>query len=156
MNKTFRAVIVTLLCAALIFCWFSSAFAAGEPIVITSPYDGVDWNTVGQYKTALHTHTNASDGHNTMREMLEREYETGFDIVASTDHGTVSYSWADENVNPLIYKGLRLLGRSEGELDYLGSSGTFSNGLRRRGPDDGGRPHDAPRSFRYRAECAFR
>lgn len=129
MNKTLRAFIGTLLCAALVLCCFSSAFAAGEPIEISSPYDGVDWNTVGQYKTALHTHTNASDGHNTMREMLEREYETGFEIVASTDHGTVSYSWADENVNPLIYKGLRLLGRSEGELDYLGSSGTFSNGV---------------------------
>lgn len=128
MKKHLKKVISVLLSLSLCTAFITVSFAADKDITISDPYEGVDWSTVQQYKTALHTHTNASDGSNTMKEMLEREYETGYDIVASTDHGTVNYSWSDENADPLIHEGLKLFGRSEGELEYLGTSGTFADG----------------------------
>lgn len=106
------------------------ASAAADDITITDPYADVDWTSVNQYKTALHTHTNASDGKQTLRESLERHYEAGFDVVAVTDHGTVDYSWSDENAgSKFIGKALKLVGRTDFKLDYLGESGSFANGM---------------------------
>ncbi len=109
-----------------------TGFAAGDngSYEITNPYENVDWETVNTYKTALHTHTNASDGSPTLRESLERHAETGFDIVAITDHGTVNYSWERENISTLIHGALSLVGRSKGALDYLGKEGEFSKGVK--------------------------
>ena len=106
------------------------AFAAEkDDFTITNPYQNINWSTVNQYKTALHTHTNASDGDITLKESLERHNETGFDIVAVTDHGTVDYSWVDNNGRNLMGKVLELVGRSEGDVEYLGESGTWDNGV---------------------------
>ena len=95
---------------------------------ITNPYADVNWKTAKAYKTALHTHTNASDGSPTLKHSVQRHLETGFDIVATTDHGTVNYTWETPCPNKLIHSGLSLLGRNEGELEYLGAEGTFDNG----------------------------
>ena len=89
----------------------------------------MDWSAVHAYKTALHSHTNASDGDQTLKESMERHLETGFDIVAITDHGTVNYDWREPNPNKLIHTALRTFGRSEGELVYLGETGVFDNGV---------------------------
>ena len=119
-----------LLAAALCFGCVSAAFAAsGDAYVITNPYAGVNWDTVRQYKTALHSHTNASDGSQTLRQSIQRHIETGFDIVAVTDHGTVDRSWAEGPDSGLIKTVLDAVGRSEGEIDYLGYRGTFENGV---------------------------
>lgn len=125
-----------LVCAAMMLSLFtapagaagSAAAAKDVDYTIISPYADVDWDTARQYKTALHTHTNASDGTPTLRQSLERHLETGFDIVAITDHGTVSRSWAEENYSRFIRGVLGAVGRSEGELDYLGASGSFAGG----------------------------
>ena len=100
----------------------------GETTII-NPYANVDWNAVKGYKTALHTHTNASDGDPTLKESIQRHVETGFDIVATTDHGTVNYSWADVNENKFIYNVMKLVGRTEGDLVYLGNEGSFDDGM---------------------------
>ena len=106
------------------------ASAATDDITITNPYANVNWKTVNQYKTALHSHTNASDGDQTLRESLERHYETGYDIVAITDHGTVDYSWATADAgSKFVGKALKLVGRTDFKLDYLGESGQFSKGM---------------------------
>ena len=123
-NKKITAV---LLCLVLCFGFCVSAFAA-EKYKITSPYDSVNWNKVGQYKTALHSHTNASDGDQTLKQSLQRHAEAGFNIVSITDHGTVDYTWASDSSNPLIHTLLSVAGRSEGKLEYLGKSGKFANG----------------------------
>ena len=123
-----KKIISVLLSLTLVFTLSSAAFAASE-LVITDPYEGMDWDSVNFYKTALHTHTNASDGDPTLRESLERHAETGFDAVATTDHGTVNYSWSEACPNALIHGALSLVGKSEGELDYLGSAGSFANGI---------------------------
>ncbi len=124
--------LISVLIAALLCVPFSMlAFAAGEDgsYEITNPYENIDWNAVTAYKTALHTHTNASDGDDNLFNSIQRHVETGFDIVATTDHGTVNYSWGESNVSSLIYGVMSLVGKSEGELVYLSDKGTFTNGV---------------------------
>ena len=97
MKKTFR--IVSAVLAFIIICCLiapAGASSAGNAaITITNPYEGVDFSAVQAYKTALHTHTNASDGNQPLRQSLERHVRTGFDIVAVTDHGVIDHnrSW---------------------------------------------------------------
>ncbi len=121
-------------CILLVFIFiFSLSFpvfaSENDSLSVTNPYDGIDWDTFSQYKTALHTHTNASDGDPTLKESLERHALTGFDIVATTDHGTVNYSWEYPNENTFIHGVLKAVGKSEGELEYLGKEGAFKGGL---------------------------
>ena len=132
--KKRRTVFSLILCAAILFTAFSIPAAAGGTsgridYTITSPYADVDWEQTGQYKTALHTHTNASDGDITLKESIETHYLQGFDIVATTDHGINNKSWvrAEDSDYHLIHDMLALLKRNEGELVYLGNSGTFDN-----------------------------
>lgn len=128
--KKFKAFIAIVLTLIMCMPFSLAAFALQEDgaYVITNPYANVNWDAVTAYKTALHSHTNASDGSPTLFESIERHVEADFDIVATTDHGTVNYSWADPNPNAFIHGLLSLVGRSEGELVYLGNSGTFAGG----------------------------
>ena len=128
--KKFRTLLAVTLAVLMCLPFALSAAAAEEDgsYIITNPYADIDWDAVTAYKAALHTHTNASDGNNTLAESIERHAATGFDIVATTDHGTVNYSWAEANPNKLVYGVMSLVGKSEGELVYLGNSGTFSDG----------------------------
>lgn len=117
-----------MLAAVMVFSMSCIAFADETKYEITNPYANINWETVNYYKTALHSHTNQSDGDMTVKESLERHAETGFDIVAITDHGTVNYTWTDDSSNELIHGALALVGRSEGDLEWLDQSGTFDNG----------------------------
>ncbi len=128
--KNIRSFLAVILAVMLVVPFSMPAFAAAEDgsYVITNPYENVNWDTVTAYKTALHTHTNASDGDDTLKASIERHAEAGFDIIATTDHGTVNYSWATSNPNALIYGVMSLVGKSEGELEYLSTEGTFANG----------------------------
>ena len=128
--KTTKKTLALLLTAALL-CAFALPFgavAADDSITISNPYAGIDWTTVNTYKTALHTHTNASDGNDTLKSSIGRHLEAGFDIVATTDHGTVNYSWGGPNPNEFIHGFLQALGRTEGDLVYLGNEGSFDDG----------------------------
>lgn len=117
-----------------LFTLFLSLPAYGETdadrFAISNPYENIRWESVKQYKTALHTHTNASDGDQTLKESLFWHLETGFDIVAVTDHGTADLSWAEGNPGNLIKPLFTILGRSRGTLEYLGNEGTFPGGVR--------------------------
>lgn len=126
-KKILAVLLAVLMCLTTVV--IAGAATENGSYTISNPYAGVDWSTVKQYKTALHSHTNASDGDPTLKESVQRHIDTGFDIVAITDHGTVNYSWGDVNENKLIHEVLKLIGRSEGELEYLGESGSFDNGL---------------------------
>ena len=130
-----KKILCVLLCASVMI-GSSAVLAAGGSerdvdYTIVDPYASVDWDTVRQYKTALHTHTNASDGDITLRESLETHVLQGFDLVATTDHGINNKSWSDAEDSDyrFIHTMLKTLGRSEGELDYLGESGTFACGM---------------------------
>ncbi|MBQ7597273.1 MAG: hypothetical protein IJU56_01675 [Clostridia bacterium] len=127
-----KRILSLIFCALLLFPAALPCKAVNDALTITNPYAGVDWKTVGQYKTALHTHTNASDGDHTLKENLQRHLESGFDIVAITDHGTVDYGWDSGKRHTFIKDALNLLQRSEGEITYLGKAGSFANGVRYR------------------------
>ena len=128
--RKFKAILAVVLAAIMCLSAVSVAFAAEEDgsYQITNPYKDINWDAVYAYKTGLHSHTNASDGDDTLKESVERHVAAGFDIVATTDHGTVNYTWGEENANALIYGVMSLVGKTEGELVYLSSEGTFSDG----------------------------
>ena len=131
--QTMKKLISVVLCAALLCGTGVMAAAARETAsvdyTIVSPYADVRWDAVSQYKTALHTHTNASDGSITLRESLETHVLQGFDLVATTDHGISNGSWykPEDSNYQFTHTMLKLLDRTEGELDYLGNAGTFTN-----------------------------
>ena len=125
MKRRIAAFCSLLLAASMLL---PCAAAEADRFSISDPYENIDWQTVAQYKTALHTHTNASDGTPTLKESLQRHIAAGFDIVAVTDHGTVDRGWANGPETNLIKGALSIAGRSEGELEYLGAGGTFSDG----------------------------
>lgn len=129
--KTLKATLAVILSVIMCMSMCAIALAASEDgsYVITNPYANIDWNKVTAYKTALHTHTNASDGNDTLKASVQRHAETGFDIVATTDHGTVNHTWVNNDENKLIYGALSLVGKTEGELVYLSDKGTFDNGV---------------------------
>ncbi len=126
--KKSKTIISVFLAVLLILCTAATAFAAESPYSISNPYENIDFSSVNAYKTAFHTHTNASDGDQTLKESIERHAQTGFDIVSVSDHGTVNYTWAEANPNKLIHGALSLVGKSEGDLVYLGTEGTFADG----------------------------
>ena len=69
------------------------AFAGQVDYKITSPYATVDWDEWNQYQAQLHTHTLYSDGTVDVKDVVERYYELGYDILAVTDHGVVNKGW---------------------------------------------------------------
>ena len=129
--KNFRTAIALILAALMTVPFAVISFAAEEDgsYEITNPYENISWDEVTSYKTALHTHTNASDGDDTLKASLQRHAETGFDIVATTDHGTVNYSWSENSENKLIYGAMSLIGKTEGAIVALGKEGEFENGV---------------------------
>lgn len=110
MNKTVNAVLSVILCFILItpltaFAREQTEKCSGNVTVtylndsyahdytITDPYAAVDWDTWGQYKAALHCHTNASDGAPSIAECVEEHYRLGFDILAISDHAVIGKQW---------------------------------------------------------------
>ena len=129
--KQTKAILAVLLAVTLCVPFALFAMARPGDHAITNPYAAVNWEAARAYKTALHTHTTASDGDPTLKQSVQRHAETGFDIVATTDHGTVNYTWAEPCPNKLIHDVLTALGRNgqEGQLEYLGYEGAFDNGV---------------------------
>lgn len=70
-----------------------TASAATVSYDITNPYETVDWVNWNQYQAQLHTHTLYSDGTVDVKDVVERYYELGYDILAVTDHGVVNKGW---------------------------------------------------------------
>lgn len=122
-----KKLISVVLSAAILFSLSIPVFAADSKYTITNPYANVDWNAYNRYKADLHSHTNVTDGTNTLKEMVEKHYELGYDILASTDHGTTSYSWTEDNVIPAI-KFAMMFKRGATKVESLDNSGKAANG----------------------------
>ncbi len=95
--------LISVICVVAMFAGVLStvAFAAERDYTIINPYNDVDWSW-DQYKSDLHTHTTASDGRNSLKDMIEVNYKYGFDVYAVSDHGLVSYSWTEQQVIPAL------------------------------------------------------
>ncbi len=123
MKKTRK--IIAVICVAALLCGTLSTigFAAKKDVnyTIVNPYANVDWSWE-QYKADLHTHTTASDGDSNLKEMIEINYDYGFDIYAVSDHGLCSYSWTEQQVIPAldIFVSMRNPGTEVVALDSTG------------------------------------
>ena len=93
-NKILALILATTM--AFGGCVVASA-AEDVNYTINNPYETVDFDNWGQYKADLHCHTTASDGDNTLTEMVEEHYAQGYDALAITDHGIVSRNWTTVN-----------------------------------------------------------
>lgn len=130
--KKVQKFLAVILAAAMLFSLAPCAFAQGEraadvDYTINNPYAGVDFDTYKQYKADLHSHTLFSDGSNTLPEMVERHYELGFDIMAITDHGSVSYGFTEQD-HWDVMKLVSLIRKGKISSDLLSESGTAANG----------------------------
>ncbi len=97
MKKNAKKLLAVIL-AAILALGALPAFAADsveqeKNYIIENPYEEIDWDIWGNYKTQLHCHTNASDGFLPIDEFVQLHYATNFDIVALTDHGTINQGW---------------------------------------------------------------
>ncbi len=129
--KTVRRILSLLLAVSMLTVSYSTvAFANDEDYssgevdyTITNPYEDVNWLTYKQYRADLHQHTTASDGTSTLKDMLEKQYECGFDIVAVTDHGVINYSWTNQDAIPVLEVFIDLFKGRGGDLVALDSKG---------------------------------
>ena len=80
-----RDTLIGLFATIVLACFFATNALAQTA---TSPYEGIDWSIINQYKASLHVHTSNSDAGaaNTLSSVLEYLYAHGYDIVAITDH----------------------------------------------------------------------
>lgn len=100
MKKSVKKVISVLLCITLLLSFTSISFASESSdvkgqynYIITSPYDSVDWDNWNQYKASLHSHTDASDGVQSIAESVKSHYDLGYQILAITDHAVIGKQW---------------------------------------------------------------
>jgi len=129
----FKKTLAVLLSAVMIFSFSQISFAADEATTndvdytISNPYKNVNWAEYGQYKTDLHCHTTFSDGGVPLPQMVERHYELGFDAMAITDHGTINYSFTEQEFNtPMTL--FSLIKNGGLYNDVLSESGVAPNG----------------------------
>ena len=107
--KTAQKLLSLALTLLLAFAFLLTAFAEaaeGRNYTVDNPYADIDWDTWGDYKTQLHSHSNASDGYLTVKEYVAIHYALDYDIVALTDHGTINKGW---NVAPETVPLMRLI-----------------------------------------------
>ena len=83
-----------------------AATGADKNFTIVTPYEDINWDEWGSYKSQLHCHTTASDGFLTIDEFCKMHYATNYDIVALTDHGTLNLGW---NVEPEVVPLMRFI-----------------------------------------------
>ncbi|WP_350344087.1 hypothetical protein PRVXT_000461 [Proteinivorax tanatarense] len=93
LSKVAKVFVASILSVLLL-----SSFAVAE-IKVNNPYENVKWDSFGQYKGNLHTHTNHSEKYNPSAlkpEQLILEYSNrDYDILAITDHNTLTWPWDD-------------------------------------------------------------
>lgn len=108
---------ISFVLTAVVFCLtlIPAAATDGEEknYIIDNPYEEINWDTWGEYKTQLHCHTTASDGFLTIQEFVQMHYATNFDIVALTDHGTLNRYW---NVVPETVPLMRFIKRERTQM----------------------------------------
>lgn len=86
---------------------------------ILSPYNGIDWSSINQYKANFHTHTTQSfDAQNRVDVTVDKYRNAGYKILALTDHDANPYPWEMFNLfNPSAAS------RNPAELDMLAIPG---------------------------------
>jgi hypothetical protein len=73
---------------------FSQPFGINNGEII-NPYRDVNWATAKHYKANFHTHTQKSDGKETVEQVIMRYHSAGYAILAITDHSKNTWPWSD-------------------------------------------------------------
>ena len=84
-KKALAVFLATLFVGTVCPTAFAAVETAEKNYIIDNPYEGIDWDSWGNYKTQLHCHTTASDGFLTIDEFCKMHYACDYDIVALTD-----------------------------------------------------------------------
>lgn len=58
-------------------------------VLVSNPYEGIDWDTIERHKSTLHSHTDKSDGRLTPTEAIEGYEQLGFNVLSITDHDNI-------------------------------------------------------------------
>lgn len=134
--KMSKKLIAVSLVVSLVMALFLpvGAFAGQVSYEITSPYETVDWEKWNQYQAMLHAHTLYSDGTMDVKDVVEKYYSLGYDILAITDHGVVNKGW---NKVPDV---LDLVGYNQYINDFEPMSQERYEEITVTGADRGGRP----------------
>ena len=67
-----------------------------EPQIYDNPYAGIDWASINQYKSNLHTHTTQSNDaidEFSTANVVDKYHTAGYKILALTDHDYNPYPW---------------------------------------------------------------
>ena len=67
-----------------------------NPVIYENPYAGIDWTTVNQYKSNMHTHTTQSNDaidEFSTANVVDKYHAAGYKILALTDHDYNPYPW---------------------------------------------------------------
>jgi hypothetical protein len=67
-----------------------------EPQIYENPYAGIDWASINQYKSNLHTHTTQSNDaidEFSTANVVDKYHAAGYKILALTDHDYNPYPW---------------------------------------------------------------
>jgi len=65
-------------------------------VLSSNPYEDIDWKSVNQYKSNMHTHTTQSNDpieKFTTAYVVDRYHNAGYKILALTDHDYNTYPW---------------------------------------------------------------
>ena len=77
-----------------------------DPVLYNNPYQAIDWASVNQYKSNMHTHTTQSNDpieKFTTAYVVDRYHAAGYKILALTDHDYCTYPW---NLFPQMMSGI--------------------------------------------------
>lgn len=77
-----------------------------EQVLHNNPYQAIDWASVNQYKSNMHTHTTQSNDpieKFTTSYVVDRYHAAGYKILALTDHDYCTYPW---NLFPQMMNGV--------------------------------------------------
>ena len=92
--------LIPALVAGLALLALATASHAEGWFITKNPYADVDWETFGQHKSNLHTHTTNSDGRHSPAEVIDDYYDADYEVLAITDHNHVTWSWPDYGRDP--------------------------------------------------------
>ena len=82
--------LLTLTVMVLQGCSITSAIESSgkaySHVIVSNPYESIDWETTGFYDANFHAHTTISDGRMKPEEITEAYYRKGYRVLALTDH----------------------------------------------------------------------
>ncbi len=94
-SKTCCCFLSTVLFLAIAHCALAESV-----VVVSNPYEKVDWKHHIRQHGNFHTHTTESDGHFAPGKAIARYRELGYQVLALTDHDKHTWPWTKFGADP--------------------------------------------------------